>query len=198
MRIATLCCMLFVITSSAFAAPIKFIHTGIGSGSIGGTAFTEAAFTITSLGDTDNRSSGAAGVFALVHDTSSIDIDGVGTFALTSDTRTFVSNTLELVGYAQAVADFGDLIDGPNDAALSSWDMLSPIGPLAGTGEILQWGGPVVDDIPFVVTDGGNLVFADAASVNVTFQAIIVPEPVTCSLLLVGMTAMGILRRRKA
>ena len=195
MRIVTLCFMFFVITSSAFAAPIKFIHTGIGSGSIGGTAFTEAAFTITSFGDTDNRTSGT-GIFALVHDTSIIHIDGVGTFALTSGTRTFVNNSNEIVGYAQAGADLADLFDGPNDATFSSWDMLSPLGPIAGTGEILQWGGPDVDDIPFVVTNGGNLVFADAASVNVTFQAIIVPEPVTCSLLLVGMTAMGMLRRR--
>ena len=28
MRTATFCFMLFVITSSAFSAPIKFIHTG--------------------------------------------------------------------------------------------------------------------------------------------------------------------------
>ncbi len=45
----------YSLTVPAFGLPIEFIQTGTGSGTLGTTTFTDAAFTITSFGDTNNR-----------------------------------------------------------------------------------------------------------------------------------------------
>ncbi len=174
------------IANSASASPIMFTHTGSGSGSLGGVPFSNAAFVITATGDTANRvPSGNA--YIIVHDTASISIDGVGTVSFVTSTSTAVNH-----GFQEAV--FGNLgaglalITGPVHSSLASWDMLSSIGPINGSVNLLQW------NFSPVITTGGDLLFNNS-SVAGSFQAVVVPAPAPLGAI-VGVALLG--RRRRA
>lgn len=46
--------LIFAFPVLAFAVPIAYVYTGVGSGSLNNVPFTSAAFTITAYGDTQN------------------------------------------------------------------------------------------------------------------------------------------------
>ena len=188
--------------------PITFIQTGIGSGSLNGVPFGPSDFTITATGDTGNRavpvipgtSTPIPGEFVIPHDTASIDIAGVGTLTFAEPTLTFVSQPMGAVGFSRSPSGW-DLFDGPVfNPALAAWDMTSSVGPVFGTGALMQWG-------PGVATNLGPLTFNDdwtvdpsAWDIPATFQAIVgpVPVPAPAALLLgpLGAALVAHLRRR--
>jgi PEP-CTERM motif-containing protein len=186
--------------TGAAAEPITFIFTGMGSGSLNGTAFSSSAFTITGHADTLARSSDAGpGVYYTDHLTADIDIAGLGDFAFLTPTRTFVNTGASIVGFSRAGASGLDLYDGPQDSALATWDMLSAIGPISGSAQIQQWMGVEGSDEP-VLTSGGELIMNDGTS-DATFEATVgiaaIPEPETYSMLLAGMGLIGFIARRR-
>jgi hypothetical protein len=81
----------------SFADPITFVYQGTASGSIGGTNFSSAAFTITAFGDTANRQS-LGSRLVIVHDSGSISITGVGTFTFATPLVTFVETKSGFAG----------------------------------------------------------------------------------------------------
>lgn len=78
---------------AAVANQITFIHTGVGSGSLGRTSFAATEFTITAIGDTANRQQVGSDVYFIDHDSAVIDISGVGVLTFVSPTRTFVNQS---------------------------------------------------------------------------------------------------------
>ncbi|MGD1916777.1 MAG: hypothetical protein ACFCBV_11405 [Phycisphaerales bacterium] len=173
--------------ASAAAAPVIYIHEGSGSGTLDGVAF-DSSFTIRALADTDNIVSFSGGL-AVQHDSATIDIDGVGSFDFLIDTRTFVNNRVELIGFSRS--DGGgtgglDLFNGPFDPALGSYDLGAPFGPILGDGELLQWASTPVD------TTGGVLFF-DSDFTDARFTAI--PAPGTASLAIIA--GLAAVRRRR-
>lgn len=181
-----------VVAALAQAAPITFIHTGLGSGTLAGNPFAGAEFTISSTGDTDDRQSIASGFF-IDHLTSTIDIAGIGLLTFTTATRTFVNNNGNIVGFSRAGLSGADLYNGPVNAVFDTWDMLSSIGPVGGVIGLLQWG------LTPVNTSGGVLFFESAASSGF-FQAIVgnqVPEPGTLALAGIAVLALSLARRRR-
>lgn len=177
-------------TSFAAAAPITFTHSGTGSGSIGATNFTNADFVITATGDTNGRVAFSSGFF-INHLSAQIGIGGVGVFTFTTATRTFVNDDSNIVGFSRTGIFGADLFSGPIDAAFDGWDMLSSIGPIVGTGNLLQW------SLSPVETSGGTLLF-DSGSSGATFQATVaVPEPGTLALLGLSVAGLAFTRRRK-
>lgn len=178
--------VLGVMTAAGSAADITFIHTGSGSGVIGGTTFN-STFTIVAQGDTANRQSFAGG-WSIDHDTASIMIDGIGTFDILSGTRHFVNNAGQLVGFSRETTDGLDLFNGPFSGAFAGWAMTTSIGPIAGTGSLLQW---TAGDIQ---TSGGTLDMNSGSS-DSTFEAIVIPAPAGAAL--AGLGGLVALRRRR-
>jgi hypothetical protein len=154
--------------AAAAAAPITYIYTGTGSGSIGGTPFTDAAFTITGQADTDDLASCGGSCREIDHLSTSVTIAGVGTFTITSPLRTFLNNTPGLSRQNPPGGDLYSLYNGD----FVSWDLVSDWGPINTTGSLLQWGGSQPD----VNTTGGVLEFADNGAVPGTFQAVLGQE----------------------
>lgn len=179
-----------ICTVNANAAPITYIHTGSGSGTLNGVAFGASAplnFTITAVGDTNNVSS--CGGYCLYNDniSASIYIETLGSFDFTTATRFFMNS---IVGFSRAGSNGADLFNGPT---LVSWDMTSSIGPVSGTASLLQWGNSNID------TTGGVLFFNDQSNIASTFSATVaaVPEPSSYALLLAGIGLVGFAASRK-
>lgn len=177
------------ISASALAAPIKFTHTGTGSGTIGGTSFSDAAFTITETTDTSLRLSCGGTCYSIDDTLATIDISGLGSYTFTTGTRTFVNGSI--VGFSRA-GTFGlDLFNGPANPLLTGYDLLTPIGPVTGTGSLIQWSYGDVN------TTGGTLIFTEGFSAS-TFTATAVPEPSVLGLAAVGLLAVFGLRKKRA
>jgi len=170
MRRTTTCLFLLLLPSTASAIPVRFIHSGAGSGFVGGASFNDADFVITAVANTDDTNSFDGGLY-IDHDLTTIDIAGVGLFEFISPTRTFVNQDVQTVGLSRAGDDGADLYDGPNDAAFATWSMATSIGPIAGQTDLIQW------DLDAVETSGGTLQFDTEFAIDGAFQAIVVPEP---------------------
>ncbi len=147
----------------AAAAPITYIYTGTGSGSIGGTPFTDAAFTITGVGETADVASCGGGCQEINHTETTVIIDGIGTFSITSPLRTFLNNTPGLSRQNPPGGDLYNLYAGD----FTGWDLVSDWGPINTTGSIHQWASPQVN------TSGGVLVFTTNGVTPGTFQAVL-------------------------
>jgi hypothetical protein len=122
-------------------------------------------------------------------------IDGVGSLLFVSPTRTFVNNSLDLVGFSRAGSSGLDLFNGPTASVFASWDMLTSIGPISGSGRLLQWASSPV------VTTMGILRFQDGFP-GATFRAQVgdeevVPEPTSLILFGGGLLLSGLLGRKR-
>jgi len=189
--------LLAAVSTLASAGTINIFETGVGTGSIGTTAFTSDSFSITASGNTANVTpfnfSGVTGYFLPVT-SASIDIAGVGTYDFTSGLEYFVNNTYEVVGLSQASGN--DLYDGPyGDADFATWNFQTSIGPVSGSASLLQW------NLGTISTTGGALFF-DTGSSPVTFDATLadsstVPEPASLTLLFSGIATATVFRRRR-
>ena len=182
---------LAVSASAANAAMITFIHTGIGSGTLDGVPFSNAQFSITAVGDTDNLSQVFSHFSSIAHASASITIQGIGTIDFVTPTATAVNNNLQIAAFARDLGGgiISDLGYFGRDAALGAWDMLTSIGPVNGDGDLLQW------SLSPVVTSAGVLVFASAQDAGGTFQAIVVPAPASIGVLTLG--GMIVTRRHR-
>ena len=180
-----------VFAANLAAGPITFIQTGTGSGSIGGTSFGSTRFTITSVGDTSNRTA-ISGGYVIDPTSAAIAIVGVGTFTFSDSMHEFLSSGT--VGFSRGSSSGDtDLFDGPTSSLLNTWDMASSIGPINGSGTLFQWASPAVN------TSGGVLVFSDHTS-DATFQAILgtsTPEPGSWMLVLAGLAAVKMAARQR-
>jgi hypothetical protein len=180
--------------SKAMAAMIAFTHQGSGSGTLNGVPFNSSNFSILAEGDTDNRLSLSFDVgFSIDHTSASISIAGLGDFQFLTPTRTFVNNVSSSVGFSRGGVSGGDLFNGPTQGTLSNWNMLTSIGPLNGTGQLLQGGGLFGS----INTSAGILAFDNSGS-PATFKAEVVPEPdsILSLLTLGGIGITSALKRR--
>jgi hypothetical protein len=190
MRTATLGLVAYLaLSASAHAVPITVTYTGTGSGSIDGTTFGASNFTITALGDTDNvgtvlRTVGTTTytIHYLFHDSAWIDIDGVGSLSFVTGLETFVNNTTGVAGLSRIVGI--DLYDSFANPVFSTYDLRRSLETVADSFNLFQWV-PNGTSIQPVITDVGTLIFDRTVSQGT--MRVIVPEPATVTLMLLGL-----------
>jgi hypothetical protein len=113
------------LASTASAAQIQYIFTGLGTGSIGQTSFTRAKFTIISNADTSGIFS--SGTLSQVNASSAtIDIEGVGSATFLIATRVFLNKPFSgnaTVGFSRTEANGGNDFYNLRGPALNSYSL---------------------------------------------------------------------------
>jgi hypothetical protein len=174
------------------ANPIEVDISFMGSGSVGGTAFTDQTVTLIGVGDTGSVVQNVSGIFALNPVTLAVGVSGFGTGNFTPDSGTFFISNENV-----SVAGFGETFDyiDFSDSAFATWDLQTSLGPVSGLDPVLTslFGNPGLNtslglvEVTDAVTGSGTL----AASTSE------VPEPRGISLLLFsGGALLAILRTR--
>ena len=179
--------LIWLFTFGAFAGMAQTLTCTFqfsGSGSLGTHTFTNAAITITTVGNTANLGShgssapGTSGYTTINNTSASILISGVeGTFQFTAPTQTavqvnpsnaapgtWVSETFYFVVLSQ------QLMGGSEASTTNQWKMLGPVGPITSSGALWGW-----NTTP-ILTSGGTVDLYDATT-PVTFQATLSGTP---------------------
>lgn len=176
----------------AMAQTITYTISADGSGTLGGTPFTNQLVTFTQVSDTSaivNPCFGFAYPCSPDVATNTVTIGGVGTETLTGPTY-FFANQINLIGITNAPFFAFLAIE---DNSLGSYNMQTSLGP---TSFPIYSGSAVTGE----ATSGGLLSISYAAGTTGTFQAVVgstTPEPASFLLMGSGFLAMGgILRRR--
>lgn len=174
------------LATDASAAPITYTFTGIASGFLGLTPFTDEAFTVTLVGDTNNVT--FAGEYFNVATTASFLIGtSAGTFTgafneviLNPDP----ANPRVLFGQFTG-ADF--VAEGLQDASFASYNLKTAFPQTPGTPEFIT-------QVFETATESLEFVSATFASFEATGG---VPEPSTWAMLTIGFAGLAFLAYRR-
>lgn len=221
LRLVVLLVAVLGFTTESHAAPITYTFSGISSGQLGLSPFTNALVVVTATGDTSNVISQGAdadgdGVndifyYASLLGLTTVNIAGLGTVSVLDPTAIYAlppippefsepgeelllkaSVILGTLDAPPALDSFTGLAAVAGDALLG-YNLATSIGPIVSTGGVGYPTGL------FVNTSGGNLSFTANFSPNATgtFTAS-VPEPASLSLLGSGILSLvGLSRFRK-
>lgn len=144
------------------ATPISFTETGRITGTLAGTAFTNALFSLVATGNTADATTFGPGFPGIVPLSATLTIQG---FAPVVPNFTFVilnsNGTVSLV-------DAGSSGFAITSSSLQGWPTTTSIGPIVGTGR-------ANGSVP---NSGGSLLLTRADG-DFTFQAVVAPEPST-------------------
>lgn len=183
-----LCAAGMIVAGSTSADTLKFTESTTGSGSLGGTSFTDALVTFSGTGSTSNITNLGADIYAIVGLPVSVNVAGVGSASFT-DTVQLVANDV--------YGDIG-LGDTTNQRAIifavvptAGYNLSTSFGPASGSGLFNSGTTFGVSSGTFDLTSVGTT----------TYQATVssAPEPATWGLMLIGLAAIGsVTRSRRA
>jgi len=203
---------IFLLAPNAHAAPITYEISGVASGAIGTTTFTNASVELTGTGNTANVSSFVVSgdtIFGNPFNTLTVTIGGIGTATITDPSEIWaipISSIFPVPAVVIGRIDRPPALDsitglgavGSN--ALAGYEGTTGIGPITDEGGIgfPACGGPMQD--PCVHTTLGLLSFSANLSTNPTGQGTFVatvasvPEPATLFLVVCGAAALLVRR----
>jgi hypothetical protein len=152
--------------TSGTAQALTVTVTGIGSGSLGGTSFTNAAFTILAEADQSDVSVIGDG-YRVDNSTTSIDIAGLGVATLgDSLAEEDVTNPSGPDNFAIADFTVGNAILVSTNPSFASYDFSSSLGPVTGSTSL--------SPAAIFGTNLGGLTLTSSGNTTVTVDA---PEP---------------------
>jgi hypothetical protein len=191
--VAAALAMSTVAASTANAALMQMTYTGTGSGTLNGTAFTNAAFTFTALADTANVVTASSNQRYNAHTSTDFTIAGVGAGSITTTLFTVNSD----LGIAR-ILDLTTVAGTGNGRFFSiaymapSWNMLTDFS--LTNGSVGQPGGV----LPSIATTAGDLQFSSfVLGVGTgTFNAVLNPVPAPGAIALLGLAGLAGRRRR--
>ncbi len=176
--------------ASAYAGEMTYTIQAYGTGSLGTDTFINQPITIVATGDSGEVISAVSGIYDLLlfPGAATIGIDGIGTATLNiSSASVFADQTDQVAGFRNGS---NDVLHIPN-ARLSSYDLSTPIGPLAG---------PAYGPITTLSTSTGLLNLQSFAPTPYgTFTAAPAPEPPSAALsgLSLGLVLIAVSRQRR-
>lgn len=173
---------------TAQAAPVTYTFSGTAGGTVNGTPFTAAAFTIRVFADTVSIRPGPPNFFQVDDLFSTLDLAGFASATFIRNERVFVNQSLSVLGFSHAESSGArDLLD-INGAPFATYNLASSLGP-------------IFDATPFAFEQLSNepsslgpITFTQAS--NVTFTASVIPEPASLALLLLGLSVAAGARLR--
>jgi hypothetical protein len=182
---------------NAGAVEIKYVVQGIGSGQVNVTPFTNQPITFTIFAHTENVVTGPF-YFGVNNDSIALEIGAASYTGFAGSSYDFPQPNLpSSAGFAFVQALVGDDWDSAQidayNLAFTTYDLKTEIGPLS----IPSTSPPAPSPLHlFLNSSGGGISILTMS--EVTFQAIVVPEPSALVLAAIGATALFALRRRSS
>jgi hypothetical protein len=203
--VASLVVAILSFAPNGHAGPITYEISGVASGEIGSTTFTNASVQLIGIGDTANVTSLFTGtIFGNPFNTFTVTIGGIGTATITDPSEIWAipaptgifTVPVVVIGRVDKPPALDSItgIGFVGSNALTGYTGTTGIGPITDAGEIgfPGCGGPSQD--PCIHTTLGLLSFSSnitlPATTEATFVATITPEPTTLFLLGSGAAAL--------
>jgi len=168
---------------------ISYTEMAVGSGSLGGMAFTNELITLTVTADTTGVMNPSPGFFTVLSSLATVSVASVGSGTLAVGSFIFDRQSVQTAGLELGVPDILDI----TNAAFATYDLTTSIGPVTGS--------TTINAGSVFATSAGDFIINTIAATG-TFQAMVggsaVPEP--SSILMAGLAALvglGLWSRRR-